>query len=76
MDDDRKPGDYGLIRTDYGYHVMYFVESEAQWLRNCRQGVMTDKTSEILVEARERFPMEVEYKKIALAVVDFSQEQE
>jgi hypothetical protein len=76
MDDNRKPGDYGLIRTDYGYHVMYFVESEAQWLRNCRQGVMTDKTSEILADARERFPMEVEYKKIALAVVDFSEEQE
>jgi hypothetical protein len=75
MDESRQQGDYGLIRTEYGYHVMYFVESEAQWLRTCRQGVRTDKTSEILKKARERFPMEVEYKKIALAVVDFSQKQ-
>lgn len=76
MDESRKPGDYGLIRTSYGYHVMYFVESEAQWLRTCRKGVVSDKTSDILEEARERFPMEVEFKKIALGVVDFSQKEE
>ena len=76
MDESRKPGDYGLIRTSYGYHVMYFVESEAQWLRTCRQGVLTDQTSELLSAAREKYPMEVEYKKIALAVVDFSQKAE
>lgn len=73
MDESRKPGDYGLIRTSYGYHVMYFVESEAQWLRTCRKGVISDQSANILTEARERFPMEVEYKKIALGVVDFSQ---
>ena len=76
MDENRKPGDYGLIRTEYGYHVMYFVESEAQWLRTCRQGVITDQTAEILNEAREAYPMEVEYKKIALGVVDLGQEAE
>ena len=76
MDESRKPGDYGLIRTSYGYHVMYFVETEAQWLRTCRQGVLTEKTSELLSTAREKYPMEVEYKKIALAVVDFSQKAE
>lgn len=76
MDESRKPGDYGLIKTEYGYHVMYFVQSEAQWIRNCRQGVRTDKAAELLTTARERFPMEVEYEKIALAVVDFSQNEE
>ena len=74
MDESRKPGDYGLIRTEYGYHVMYFVGSEAQWLRNCRRGVMADLTSDVLKEAREQYPIdEIEYKKIALGVVDLSQ---
>lgn len=74
MDESRKPGDYGLIRTEYGYHVMYFVKSEAQWLRNCRRGVMADLTSDVLKEAREQYPIdEIEYKKIALGVVDLSQ---
>ena len=76
MDESRKPGDYGLIRTEYGYHVMYFVESEAQWLRHCNQGVVSDLSSEILKETRAQFPMEVQYKKIALGVVDFSQKAE
>lgn len=73
MDESRKTGDYGLIRTEYGYHVMYFVESESQWLRICRKGAVSDQSTAILKAARERFPMEVEYKKIALGVVDFSQ---
>jgi hypothetical protein len=76
MDESRKPGDYGLIRTEYGYHVMYFVETEAQWLRHCNQGVVSDLSSEILKETRAQFPMEVQYKKIALGVVDFSQKAE
>lgn len=76
MDEGRKPGDYGLIRTNYGYHVMYFVESEAQWLRTCRKGVVSDQSAKILAEAKELFPMEVEFKKIALGVVDFSQKAE
>jgi hypothetical protein len=76
MDENRQPGDYGLIRTEYGYHVMYFVESEAQWLRNCRKGIMADLTSDVLKEARELFPMdEIAYRKIALGVVDLGPEQ-
>ena len=76
MAEDRKTGDYGLIRTEYGYHVMYFVESEAQWLRHCHKGVVSDRSLGILKAARERFPMEVQYKKIALGVVDFSKKAE
>lgn len=31
FDPDRKPGDHGIIRTDYGYHIMYFV-SEGDYM--------------------------------------------
>ena len=71
MDEDRLPGDYGLVRTEYGYHVMYFVESEAQWIRNCSKGILSDMTAQWMKEARERYPMEdLKYKKIALGVVE------
>lgn len=74
MDDNRQTGDYGLVRTEYGYHIMYFVGTEAQWLRHCRQGVMSDLTADVLKEAREQFPMEdVKYRKIALGVVPLGQ---
>ena len=26
FDESRKPGDTGLVKTEYGYHIMYFVE--------------------------------------------------
>ena len=29
FDDSRKPGDTGLVKTEYGYHVMYFVKRNA-----------------------------------------------
>lgn len=73
MDESRKPGDYGLIRTEYGYHVMYFVESEAHWIRTSRDGIITEETANILKDAREAYPMEVEYKKIALGVVELGE---
>ena len=75
MDESRKSGDYGLIRTEYGYHVMYFVGSESQWLRHCRTGVLSDLTSQVLKEAREEYPIdEIAYKKIALGVVNLGEE--
>jgi len=27
----RKPGDTGIVKTEYGYHVMYFVGTEKDW---------------------------------------------
>ena len=32
FDESRKPGDTGIVKTDYGYHIMYFVgDSMAAW---------------------------------------------
>lgn len=73
MDESRKVGDYELLRTEYGYHIMYFSGSEPQWIRASRDGVLTDRSQEILDAATERYPMEVTYKKIVLADVDFNQ---
>ena len=72
MAEDRKVGDYGLIKTDYGYHLMYCSAIEAKWIEECRQGVLTDAYAEILKAAKEEFPMDVNYKNICLGVVDLS----
>ena len=31
FDPARKPGDTGIVKTSYGYHVMYFVEAGEEW---------------------------------------------
>lgn len=70
MDEERKVGDYGLIKTDYGYHIMYCSKIEAKWIDACRNGIMSDETAKLLNAATKQFPMEVSYKDIVLGVVD------
>ena len=31
FDETRQYGDYGLVKTPYGYHIMFFVSSDEQW---------------------------------------------
>ncbi len=39
-----KPGDTGIVKTDYGYHIMYMVESDSQqkWEGDIRTTLSTD----------------------------------
>lgn len=74
LDESRKEGDYGLIKTEYGYHIMYFSGSQAQWLAESREGILSDESARILAEATAKFPMTVNYKNIALGVVDLNTE--
>lgn len=70
MAEDRKVGDYGLIKTDYGYHIMYCSNIEAKWIEECRQAMLTEAYADILKAAMEEYPMDVNYKNIVLGVVD------
>ena len=72
MAEGRKVGDYGLIKTTYGYHIMYCSDIEAQWIAACRSGIMDDVSAKILKDAKDQYPMEVDYKKIVLGVVDLN----
>lgn len=72
LDAGRKVGDTGLVKTDYGYHIMYFSGSEPIWQYEAKSMVVSENTDEILEDAQEKWPMEVDYKKIVLGVVDLS----
>lgn len=74
MDENRKEGDYGLIKTTYGYHIMYCSDIEAEWFAASRDGLQSDGSAEILSSAAAEYPMEVTYKNIVLGVVDLSTE--
>ena len=63
----RKTGDYGLVKTSYGYHVMYFVDAEEGWIRTCTSGAKSQKASEMIDELAKNTPVDVNYKKISLA---------
>ena len=65
----RQYGDTGLVRTSYGYHVMFFVDGQEQWYLAAKQDMAATECSKLLEESLEKNPMEVEYKKIRLGEV-------
>ena len=70
FDESRNPGDYGMVQTNYGYHVMYFVSSEPQWPHYAESDWMNEQSSKLLEDIVAKHPMEVTYENIALGVVE------
>ena len=69
FDESRQYADTGLVRTSYGYHVMFFVAGTEQWYLAAQQEIVSEACSKILEDALAESPMEVEYKKIRLGEV-------
>jgi PPIC-type PPIASE domain len=44
-DASRKPGDTGIVQTEYGYHVMYYVKTQKDWVADATKSLTTDKFS-------------------------------
>lgn len=71
VDPARKPGDYEIVRTSYGYHIMYMVSSEPMWERYCREGYLSDYCTKLIDEQVAKHPLEVDYASIAICNVSF-----
>ena len=69
FDASRQYGDYGLVKTDYGYHVMFFVDSELQWTYYADSDWRNEQSANLLEASVALYPMEVAYEDIALGVV-------
>ena len=69
FDEARVTGDYGLVKTEYGYHVMYFVDSEPQWISYAASDWANEQSAKLLEAAVSLYPMEVKYEDIVLGVV-------
>ena len=41
FDETRKPGDYGLVKTSIGYHIMYFSGSAEIWYTQAKQALLS-----------------------------------
>lgn len=68
----RKTGDYGLVKTDYGYHVMYFVFGEPGWIRYSRSDLISERATDMLMEIAGNYERVTDYKLIALPVSDLN----
>jgi len=66
FDPERIPGDTAILRSDYGYHILYFSGKTDLWYARAEADLTARKQADIIAAAKERFPMEVDYSAIAL----------
>lgn len=74
LDETRKPGDTGIVKTEHGYHIMYFSGSTPIWEYEAKAMALSDNTNKLLEEAQAKYPMSVAYKKITLGNVNLAGE--
>ncbi len=57
FDDGRKTGDTAIIRSDYGYHIMYFVGKNDQtvWQYNAQQALASDDSTSASEKLEEEY---------------------
>ena len=67
FDDSRQTGDYGLVRTRYGYHVMFF--SGLSWYNTAKSALLSQKSNDFVDNAIGQFEMTYDLNKLAIAGV-------
>ena len=69
FDETRIPGDTGLVKTQFGYHVMYFVGREEAWISKTRSLIISEKSEQMISDAMDAHTMETAYESIVIAEV-------
>ena len=69
---ERKEGDTGIVKTQFGYHIMYFVTGEAYWFNVAQSDLLAERITAVVESAKEQWPMEVNYRKINLSELKFA----
>lgn len=72
FDEVRKTGDHGLVKTQFGYHIMYFVGTTDIWYATAETDLIDTKAAEVIPAAMAKYALEVDYCKIALGLVEMN----
>ena len=75
FDDARKTGDTGIVKTDYGYHVMYYVSKgeEVFWFETAKGDLRSEKAAELEDALREQYPLTESLENAAIFDVQAEQ---
>ena len=70
MDESREVGDYELVQSEYGYHIMYFSGTEDIWFAAAKADLIDEKATALIPDCLEKHPATVDYSAIKLGLVD------
>ena len=66
VDESRQVGDTGIVKTEFGYHIMYFVTGQPQWIQTAQTQLLSERINEIIEAGSQQWPTSVKYKAIAI----------
>ena len=72
FDESRQTGDHGLVKTQYGYHIMFFAGSEDIWFSTARSDMMAAAMENIVPDAVDKYEVSVDYASIKLGHLDLA----
>ena len=72
FDADRKAGDYGIVKTQFGYHIMYFCGSELLWESQAKSDLISQMSGDFLNDAVAAADAKIDYSAIKLGFVDMA----
>ena len=66
--DGRKAGDHTVVKTDYGYHIVYFSgEGDyVYWRKSVKDIITNEQVTNQLVEIEAKYPMEADLTKVII----------
>lgn len=67
FDSERQPGDVAVVKSDAGYHVVYFQSATERWYAEAEKDLKNQMLCDILTDALETYPMDVDYTSIFLS---------
>ena len=72
FDESRKFGDHGLVKTQYGYHIMFFVDRYTGTHPAIVSGVRSEKMADYLENLAENCGAKVDYKQMLVSSAQLS----
>ena len=70
LDESRQKGDTGLVKTEHGYHIMYFCGSQPIWKYEGSVMLLSEKVTKALEGAEAKFPLNADYTKVVLGATE------
>lgn len=68
FDGSRQHGDYEIIRSAAGYHIVFFCASNEGWYTDAESGLIQSLYNDLVSSAMEKYPMEADFSAIKLGV--------
>lgn len=67
FDEARQHGDYEIIQSDFGYHIVFFSGSTEDWYAAAEDALILQMGQELVEKAKRSHPVTIHYSEIKLA---------